>query len=629
MNNIYFRASLSVLFIVLNFSFIAQAQFCTGTLGDNIFTEGNFGEGTANLLSPDPNIALGYNYTFNVPPVDGEYIITNNTANWSGLYNTWLGIGDNSNNPNGYMMVVNASNEPGIFYEQMVTGLCENTLYEFSADIINLIKVGTPDHIDPNVSFLLDGVEFFSTGNIPESNEWMTYGFTFTTGIGADSETLTLSLRNNAPGGNGNDLALDNISFRACGPEIVILPDDTVINLCEENSSNVLQTTVLGSQYANPAFQWQQSFDEGISWEDIVGATGDAYTHPQSPTGMYYYRLLVADGTSNLASDKCRVNSAVKIINVIPKETMQTDTICDGLSLTIGTSVYSETGIYLDTFTNFLGCDSILITDLTVLAGTNFFADFIVTQPCQNTTTGIISVENVVGGTAPYNFTFEGTDFGTTTVFADLAGGETYSVLIEDDIGCTIETPVLVENLSELILDLGEDQTIELGETAEIVPFYNFTPSSFNWQTLTSVECLNFEDCDELSLLPIESQQVRLDLFTEAGCSVSDSLFIELIDLRKAWLPNAFSPNDDGVNDTFIVFGKTPNVQMVEEFKIFDRWGALVFSKENFLPNILQNGWDGTFNGELLSDGVYIYTASVRFLDGEFVRYSGDVLLVK
>jgi len=84
-------------------------------------------------------------------------------------------------------MVVNASNSPGLFYEQTVTGLCENTLYEFSADIINLIRIGIANHIEPNVSFLLNGVELFSTGNIPSTDSWNTYGFTFSTQVGQQS----------------------------------------------------------------------------------------------------------------------------------------------------------------------------------------------------------------------------------------------------------------------------------------------------------------------------------------------------------------------------------------------------------------------------------------------------------
>ncbi len=71
--------------------------------------------------------------------------------------------------------------------------------------------------IKPNVSFLLDGQEIHSSGDVPEDEEWHTYGFTFTTDPGQFS--LTLSLQNNAPGGNGNDLAIDNISFHPCGPE--------------------------------------------------------------------------------------------------------------------------------------------------------------------------------------------------------------------------------------------------------------------------------------------------------------------------------------------------------------------------------------------------------------------------
>jgi hypothetical protein len=349
--NCYFRKNtesmLRYIFILfLSLPFLSQAQFCTGTLGDNIFPEGDFGSGSANLLSPDPGIAPGYNYTFNVPPIDGQYVVTNNTANWS-LWPSWLAIGDNSADPNGYMMVVNASFAPGLFYEQTVSGLCENTLYEFSADIINLIKTGTFDHIDPDVSFLLDGVVLFSTGNIPKTETWTTYGFTFTTAPGQQS--LTLSLQNNAPGGNGNDLAIDNISFRACGPETMVLPAPAITHLCEDTPPIELEALIIGNQYVNPAFQWQQSFDQGVTWIDIPGATGDTYTPPSLVAGVYFFRFLVADGTGNLSAENCRVNSDIKVINVIPTETLLTDTICDGSSLMIGDSIYSSSGMYMDT----------------------------------------------------------------------------------------------------------------------------------------------------------------------------------------------------------------------------------------------------------------------------------------
>lgn len=774
-----------ILIALLGLPLITQAQFCTGTLGDNIFDEGDFGTGGPNLFAPNPNIAPGYNYTFSVPPADGQYVLTNNTAIWSGLYASWLAIGDNSADPNGYMMVVNASNNPGLFYEQTVTGLCENTLYEFSADIINLIRVGVPDHLDPNVSFLLNGVVLFSTGNILKTNAWTTYGFTFTTTAGQQS--LTLALRNNAPGGIGNDLAIDNIFFRACGPETLIAPGASEVNLCEDDTPVEFQATLMGNQYVNPSFQWQESFDQGINWVDIPGATADTYTHPPlTIAGSYYYRFLVADGIANLSSDKCRVNASPKIINVRPTINRQTDTtLCEGQILTVGNTVYSETGVYRDTLTSFFGCDSILITDLTValsaefivdllvtppcpnsadasisvenisggippfnytfdgmnLGATSFFpglvggqnysviiedaggcsiersvfivnpgelmadlitmspcpnsadgsisvenvsggtapynftfdgigvgtatifeelaggqtysvviqdvvgcsteqsvlienpeeimAELIATPPCPNATDGSISVENVSGGTAPYNFTFDGVDAGTTTIFQGLADGQTYSVVIRDAIGCTIERSAFIEDLPDLLLELGENQTIELGETVKIAPFYNFTPTDFNWQISTPLECLDFAECDEIEFLPMTSQQVALELLIGNGCAVSDSLFIEVLDVRKVYLPNAFSPNADGANDAFTVFAEIGNVQMVEELKIFNRWGALIFENKEFLPNDLQNGWNGTFKGEPMRLGVYVYTATVRFADGQVVRYTGDVSIVE
>ncbi|MFT6357219.1 MAG: gliding motility-associated-like protein [Saprospiraceae bacterium] len=612
-----------------SFSFIqmSQAQFCTGNLGDNIFLEGNFGTGPTNLFSPDPSIAPGYNYTFAVPPVDGQYVLANNTGSWPGLYESWLAIGDNSSDPNGYMMVVNASNAPGLFYERAVSGLCENTLYEFSADIINLIKVGTINHIDPNVSFLLDNVVMFSTGDIPKTNSWDNYGFTFTTAVGQQS--LTLSLRNNAPGGIGNDLAIDNISFRACGPETLILPE-TVANICEDGAPIELEATINGSQYSNPAYQWQESIDGGLTWTDIPGAIGDTYIYTQLMSGMYYYRFLLADGVNNLDSEKCRVNSNIKTINIIAKEGMRSDTICDGLTLEIGNSIYSETGIYVDSLLNFLGCDSILTTDLTILPNADILADFIITPPsCFDVADANISIENVSDGNPPYQYFLEAIDFGVSTFFTDLAGNETYSIIIQDDIGCSFESLVFIENAPELILELGESQVIELGETIEISPFYNFTPINFNWQSTTPIDCPDLEDCQKFDFQPTTSQQVTLDLFGGASCSISDSIFIEVIEVRKAWLPNVFSPNNDGINDVFTLFGEIPNAQMVEEFTIFDRWGSLIFESNNFLPNDKQSGWDGTFNGKAMPTGIYIYTTTVRFIDERVLRYSGDVFLIK
>ena len=222
----------------------------------------------------------------------------------------WLHIGDNSPDPQGYMMIVNASHDPGIFFEQTVS-LCENTTYEFAADVINLINPnGTaPNSILPNLDFLIDGQVLYNTGDVPEDANWHTYGFTFSTTLGTTD--IVLTLRNNAPGGDGNDLALDNISFRVCGPE-VILPE--LLEVCSGDTPT-LDISLSGSSFLTPVFQWQISLDNGATWTDINGANESSFV-VQNPTHQSLYRVLVANAMANLANPSCRVVSNTSLIDV-------------------------------------------------------------------------------------------------------------------------------------------------------------------------------------------------------------------------------------------------------------------------------------------------------------------------
>ena len=144
------------------------------------------------------------------------------------------------------MMVVNASFDPGLFYEEEITGICENTQFEFSADIINLIQRNVTDHILPNVAFLIDDEVVLETGVITQDERWKTFAFTFTTAPGQSS--VKLSLRNNAPGGIGNDLALDNIRFRACGPPTAITSNAIDSIFCQKDNPLLLTAELESNQ---------------------------------------------------------------------------------------------------------------------------------------------------------------------------------------------------------------------------------------------------------------------------------------------------------------------------------------------------------------------------------------------
>jgi gliding motility-associated-like protein len=600
------------------------AQLCPGNLGENIFSEGDFGSGVTNVLPYDPLIAPGYQYQSVPPPNDGYYSIANNTTPWGSFaYDAWVNTGDNSPDPQGYMMVVNASYTPGLFYLQEVDGLCENTLYVFSADIINLIRPGR-NAIKPNVSFLLDGEVYYNTGEIAENGEWNTYGFTFVTGPG--QTTLTLSLRNNAPGGLGNDLALDNISFRACGDEAFILPE-TVANICEDGEPIPLEATLVGDLYNTPYVQWQLSRDDGMTWADIPGATGMIYQHTDLTGGMYRYRFLLANGPANLLNPKCRVVSNEKVVNVIPKFYTIIDTLCEGLSFQLGDQWLDKPGTYTDTLQNFIGCDSIVTVHLDYWPDEHIRADFDVVHPsCDYLSDGSVHIKEIYNGLPPFELFVNGLSSSTGSMQNQAGGGISYR--ITDRFGCRLDTVIDLVDPPPFAVNLGDDLIVRLGDRVDLDPWESEAVGSYGWHPAEQLDCS--VNCDRVSLYPPASLTVVLEAYSEAAnCYATDTVQIVVRTARRIYFPNAFSPNFDGLNDYFTVMGDVPNVQLIEVMKIYDRWGNLVFENRGFPPNDKFRGWNGTYRDHQAEPGVYVYFVRVRFLDGEVLDYGGDVTLVR
>ena len=612
-----------MIWILLFPGLTAWGQICSGNLGENIFDQGDFGSGSANILLPDPQIAPGYQYQPNPPPNDGYYCISNNTTSWGSFaFTYWVNTGDNSADPKGYMMVVNASYTPGKFYEQQVDGLCENTLYVFSADVINLMKPGS-DAIKPTVSFLLDDQVKYTTGAIAEDGKWNTYGFTFTTGPGQSS--LTLTLRNNAPGGIGNDLALDNIAFRACGDEAFILPE-TVANICEDGEPIELTATVVGELYDTPNFQWQRSFDGGLSWYDIPGETDLSYLHTELAGGFYHYRFLLANGPANLLNPKCRVVSNVKIVHVIPKFYTLTDTLCEGLSFPLGDHLIDSPGTYTDSLLTSIGCDSIVTLHLAIIPDEKIEAGFTVIDPsCDYRSDGSVRLDSVTPYSPPVEIRIDGI-LSLSGQVRNRPEGDVH-FLLTDRYGCVMDTFVVLTDPPPFFLSLGPDLDIELGDWVALDPFVSEPVSRFTWSLPDGVEC---NGCERPEWLPVRSLSVMLTAISEAGnCYATDTLNIVVRDERKIFLANIFTPNNDGINDFFVIHGLEPNVQSIEILSIFDRWGNRVFENHQFPPGDRLSGWDGTHRGVPAEPGVYTWTARVRFLDQEVIDYAGDVTLIR
>ena len=117
-------------------------------------------------------------------------------------------------------------------------------------------------------------------------------------------------------------------------------------------------------------------------------------------------------------------------------------------------------------------------------------------------------------------------------------------------------------------------------------------------------------------------------LVTITSLAPEDTCNIPVI-TKDVFIPDVFSPNDDGYNDLFLVSTRLAAVSEISFLRIYDRWGGLVAEHHDFPPNDPVYGWDGTEKGKLANPGVYIWIVSILFTDGTIETRTGDVTLIR
>jgi len=283
---------------------------------------------------------------------------------------------------------------------------------------------------------------------------------------------------------------------------------------------------------------------------------------------------------------------------------------------------------YTVTMTDAGGCIGTASVTLTAPSGITATVSG-VSPLCFGDRDGSILIEALDGGSGPYSFSMDGNVFqsipgGPPFTIANLAAGA-YDLIVRDVNGCTTSVAANVVAQEELMLDLGEDRTIKLGDSTLIRAQVNFDIAQLQW---TPTLNLSTPDASDSYANPIESTAYRLTAEDANGCSVSDVVMIFVNKTRSVYIPNVFSPNGDGLNDMFTIFAGSDAVE-IKGFIIFDRWGNMLYQKGPFLPNDLQHGWDGTFEGREMNAAVYVYYAEVVFVDGQTEVFKGDVILMR
>ncbi len=279
-------------------------------------------------------------------------------------------------------------------------------------------------------------------------------------------------------------------------------------------------------------------------------------------------------------------------------------------------------GSYSVTITDSNGCTIVAYPSLTEPEPVS--SNFDLFQPhCNPDNSGIITVLPE-GGNSPYTYAIDGGDFSATPSFGELFPGF-YTIRIEDAFGCKYEEVVKMIEPNTLVLDLDEELEICLGDSIQLTPFVNEPNLTYVWTSLSPINC---PDCPRPYVGPYNNANYHLQAILPNGCFQTDSINIIVNKFRKLYVPNVFSPNNDGLNDIFRIY-PSKEVAQILEFEIFNRWGAMVASYRNLLPNDANAGWDGRIGEDLTDLGVYVWRASVQFLDGVVMEYKGDVMVAR
>ncbi len=383
-----------------------------------------------------------------------------------------------------------------------------------------------------------------------------------------------------------------------------------------------------------------------VNWSFTNGVvlTGTPVNNFYLNTGTYTATLIV--GTLYGCQD---TTTKTITINQSPTITASPDaTICKGQSRQLnvaGTNSYSWSPIdgslscttcanpiakpltttqYVVTGTNTFGCTAIDTVVITVAQPID-----ITVSPNDTICIGQSSQLSVSGATT-YTWSPSTTLSNATGQFTVATPILTtrYRVIGFDSYNCFQDTAFVTVAVGQYpTVNLGADRVLATGTPLPLVTTTTNGPIT-KWTWGPSAATLSCADCPT----PIATIKREICYTVEAAnlykCAARDTMCVKVFcENSQVFIPNAFTPDGDGINDVLMV--RAQGIRSVKNFRIFNRWGQLVFEKNNFNPNDVSAGWDGRINGKLASPDVYVYMCEVVCENDISYTYKGNVSIVK
>ncbi|WEK34711.1 MAG: PKD domain-containing protein [Candidatus Pseudobacter hemicellulosilyticus] len=200
----------------------------------------------------------------------------------------------------------------------------------------------------------------------------------------------------------------------------------------------------------------------------------------------------------------------------------------------------------------------------------------------------------------------------------------TYTLKGSDTYGCFNDTArIAITVLPVPTVYAGTDQEVFAGNTFPLQPVYSSDVTRWAWEPAQYLSCSN---CPAPVVTPLASKAYALTVYNQHNCKATDTVLVTLLCAEnRIAIPNVFSPNNDGVNDTWTIKG----ISEVKHVVLFNRYGQKVFERSQFIAGSANGSWDGNFNGYPQPPGSYVYIVELQCPGGGVFTKKGSLVLVR
>lgn len=322
-------------------------------------------------------------------------------------------------------------------------------------------------------------------------------------------------------------------------------------------------------------------------------------------------------------TDTCKIAVLLEAVINVPYDTIYYQWYFEGNKIpeTVPSIQVDQSGAYaVDISTRLNGDTQVTQQTFVVEIEEVKIEEVVISNTSCNENNGALAVQ--VNSDRRIRYSLDGGSFQEENLFGNLTAG-TYTVAIQDSLNCGDSQDVIVESSTPLALEAIESLPATCGAANGRI-LYELSGGTGQVFTLINNDTVQLSP----SFDDLAQGEYTLTFIDETGCALTSKTSVSEAKC-PIYIPNVFSPNDDGVNDFFQVVAETGLNPTVTKYVIFDRWGGQVYEANNFFVNSSDRWWDGTVGSKTVGLGTYLYWIEVEFENGGKQVFLGELNVLK